>query len=127
MVFLARAECLALLRRTHVGRLVYTRDALPDVRPVNFALHGDDVVFRLRGESRLAAAVDGTVVAFEADEVDQARQTGWSVVVTGRAEQVPPEHVSPELAAVLPRPWAPGPHDLVMRLRPALVNGRRLT
>ncbi|MFD9669313.1 pyridoxamine 5'-phosphate oxidase family protein [Rhodococcus sp. NPDC059968] len=39
-----RRECLGLLRSVPVGRLVYTEDALPAVRPVPFAAPGGQFV-----------------------------------------------------------------------------------
>lgn len=86
---LDREECLRLLSRVPIGRVVHTRHALPAVLPVNFSLDTDSaVVMRTSADSELAAAIDGVVIAFEADEVDAAAHSGWSVVVTGRAALV---------------------------------------
>ena len=41
---LGRAEAIGLLESQEVGRLVYTRRALPAVRPVNFAVRGGAVL-----------------------------------------------------------------------------------
>lgn len=46
---LNRRQCLDLLPRVRVGRLVFTEDALPAVQPVNFRLWRDDVVIRVAG------------------------------------------------------------------------------
>lgn len=71
-------ECLRLLAKAPVGRIVHTRHALPAVLPVNFCLDGDGtVLLRTSAASELARAVDGAVVAFEADEVDAARNAGF--------------------------------------------------
>ncbi|WP_181800149.1 glycine radical domain-containing protein [Streptomyces ipomoeae] len=49
-----------------------------------------------------ARAVNGAVVAFEADEVDTSARAGWSVVVTGRATVVTdPAERAANLAGVL--------------------------
>lgn len=83
---LDRQECLRLLAKVPVGRIVHTRHALPAVLPVNFSLADDGaVLLRTAAGSELVRAVDGTVVAFEADQVDAATQSGWSVIVTGPA------------------------------------------
>ena len=83
---LDRHECLRRLPSVPIGRIVYTHRALPAVLPVNFSLDDDfAVVIRTAGTSRFARAVDGVVVAFEADAFDTHRHCGWSVVVTGRA------------------------------------------
>ncbi|OMI35746.1 hypothetical protein SPAR_29326 [Streptomyces sparsogenes DSM 40356] len=86
---LDRGECLRLLATAPVGRVVHTRQALPAVVPVNFGLSTDGAVsLRTSAASELSRAVDGAVVAFEADAVDAAARSGWSVVLTGRAAVV---------------------------------------
>src|SRR5689334_18780981 len=86
---LDRQECLRLLSEVPVGRVVYTRQALPAVLPVDFRLEeGGSVVLHTSAGSDLVRAVDGSVVAFEADEFQAATRSGWSVVVTGRATVV---------------------------------------
>lgn len=124
---LERDECLRLLAKAPVGRIVHTRHALPAVLPLNFSVDGDGaVVFRTSATSELVRAVDGAVVAFEADEIDAAAQSGWSVVVTGRAAVVtdPAEHE--RLARTGPRSWVPWPQEVFVRIEPELVTGRDL-
>lgn len=107
---LERAECLRLLAKALLGRIVHTRQALPAVLPVNFSLDGDGaVLLRTSAASELVRAVDGAVVAFEVDEVDAAAHSGWSVVITGPATVVrdPEEHE--RLIRTGPRSWAPSP------------------
>ena len=41
---LSRAEAITLLESQEAGRLVYTRRALPAVRPVNFVVRGGAVL-----------------------------------------------------------------------------------
>ena len=53
-----------------VGRIIYTRRALPAVELVNFALDHGDIVIRTDRGGKLAAAARGAVVAFEADCLD---------------------------------------------------------
>ncbi|MEV7982655.1 pyridoxamine 5'-phosphate oxidase family protein [Streptomyces sp. NPDC086519] len=125
---LDRRECLGLLACVPVGRIVHTRGALPAVLPVNFGLDRDGaVVLRTSEASELVRAIDGAVVAFEADEVDAVAQAGWSVVVTGRASVVsdPGEHE--RLLREGPRSWAPSPREVFVRIDPELVTGRELT
>ncbi|MET9908148.1 pyridoxamine 5'-phosphate oxidase family protein [Streptomyces sp. NPDC006476] len=124
---LERPECLRLLAKVPVGRIVHTRQALPAVLPVNFTLDGDGaVLLRTSAASELARAVDGVVVAFEVDEVDAATQSGWSVVVTGPAMVVtdPAEHE--RLTRTGPRSWVPSPQEVFVRIEPELVTGREL-
>ena len=44
IVDLGREDSLALLASAPVGRIVFTRGALPAIHPVNFVVDGDDVV-----------------------------------------------------------------------------------
>ncbi|MDX3241353.1 MULTISPECIES: pyridoxamine 5'-phosphate oxidase family protein [unclassified Streptomyces] len=124
---LDRMECLRLLAERPVGRIVYTRRALPAVLPVNFRLDSDGAVLvRASASSELVTAVDGAVVAFEADEVDAAAHSGWSVVVTGTATLVtdPAEHA--RLLRIGPSSWVPAPREVFVRIDPQLVTGREL-
>ncbi|MBT3150510.1 pyridoxamine 5'-phosphate oxidase family protein [Streptomyces sp. CHD11] len=124
---LNRQEILSRLANAVVGRIVYTREALPAVLPVNFLMEESGaVLLRTSASSELVRAVDGAVVAFEADEVDVAAHSGWSVVVTGRASVVtePGEHEL--LVRVGPRSWVPWPVEVFVRIEPELVTGREL-
>ncbi|MGW2522591.1 pyridoxamine 5'-phosphate oxidase family protein [Streptomyces sp. NPDC001617] len=125
---LDRQECLRLLAKVPVGRVVYTRQALPAVLPVNFSLDEDaSVLLFTSAGSDLVRAVDGVVVAFEADEFTAATQSGWSVVVTGRAMVVtdPAEHQ--RLSQSGPRSWMPVKDGVFVRIESELVTGRELT
>ena len=53
-----------------VGRVIYTRRALPAVELVNFAFDAGDIVLRTDPGGKLAVAARGAVVAFEADWLD---------------------------------------------------------
>ncbi|MCB5169873.1 pyridoxamine 5'-phosphate oxidase family protein [Streptomyces bambusae] len=127
---LDRTEALRLLGTVSLGRVVFTQQALPAVRPVNHVVDGEDVVVRLHDGSALAgllapADADGVVVAYEADEIDPVTHLGWSVVVTGFARRVTDAREAARLAGRL-RSWvAPDPVQVV-RIRPDLVSGFRL-
>jgi len=122
---LDRPECLRLLADVPVGRIVHTRQALPAVLPVNFCLDGDGaVLLRTSAASKLVRAVDGAVVAFEADQIDAVANSGWSVVVIGRATVVTDPGERARLCRVGPRSWAPSPEEVFVRVEPDLVTGR---
>jgi nitroimidazol reductase NimA-like FMN-containing flavoprotein (pyridoxamine 5'-phosphate oxidase superfamily) len=124
---LDRQECLRLLAKVPVGRVVYTRQALPAVLPINFSLDTDaSVVLRTSPSSDLVRAIDGVVVAFEADEFDPAARSGWSVVVTGRATVVtdPAEHE--RLSQAGPTSWMPLRDAVFVRIESEMVTGREL-
>ncbi|WP_371582128.1 pyridoxamine 5'-phosphate oxidase family protein [Streptomyces sp. NBC_01314] len=124
---LDRQECIRLLAKVPVGRVVYTRQALPAVLPVNFALDTDaSVLLCTSAASDLVRAIDGVVVAFEGDEFDPATRSGWSVVVTGRAAVVtdPAEHE--RLSRSGPSSWMPMRGEVFVRIACELVTGREL-
>jgi uncharacterized protein len=123
---LSRAECIRLMSLVPVGRIVYTRQALPAVELVNFALIDGDIVIRTSAESKLAAATRGAVVAFEADSVDLAGHSGWSVTVVGQARAVTDGEETRRLERVALTSWVPGQGGHFIRIAPAIVNGRRL-
>ncbi|WP_406207077.1 pyridoxamine 5'-phosphate oxidase family protein [Kitasatospora sp. NBC_01560] len=124
---LSEAECLRLLSTVPVGRVVYTEHALPAVLPVSFEVAPDGrLLLAVRRDSTAARGLDGTVVAFQADRLDPATRTGWSVLVHGRADVVrEPEPAGPTLHAGL-RAWAGDPDPLFVALVPELVSGRHL-
>ena len=123
---LSRDECLRLLRHVPVGRIVYTRQALPAVELVNFALDDGDIIIRTDSGGKLAAATRGAVVAFEADSLDTATHAGWSVTVVGYSRAVSDGDDIRHLEQVGLVPWAPGERDHFIRISPTIVNGRRL-
>ena len=123
---LSRDECLRLMGSVPVGRIVYTRQALPAVELVSFALDGGGIVIRTGAGSKLAAATRGAVVAFEADSVDVAGRAGWSVTVVGHATAVTDDEEIGRLEQLPLTPWAPGKRDHFVRISSSIVNGRRI-
>ena len=123
---LSRDECLALLASVPVGRIIYTRRALPAVELVNFALDQGDIVIRTDRGGKLAAATRGAVVAFEADQLDLDTRSGWSVTAIGPSSEVTDPDDLARLRTIGLTPWAPGARDHFIRISPVMLNGRRL-
>ncbi len=107
------------------GHLGVPQDGAPLVLPVNYAVHGPDVVVRI-GEG-LFHRVDTQLVAFQVDgktqggiEGDQRPQI-WSVLVQGLAledgDNVPTGHI--------PQPEVVDLGLRVVRIRADVVTGRR--
>jgi hypothetical protein len=119
-------ECMRLMGSVAVGRIVYTRQALPAVELVNFALVDGDIVIRTSAEGKLAAATRGAVVAFEADTVDIGGHADWSVTVVGQARAVSDAEEIGRLERVALTSWVPGSGGHLIRISPAIVNGRRV-
>ncbi|QYC45615.1 Pyridoxamine 5'-phosphate oxidase [Nonomuraea coxensis DSM 45129] len=120
-------ECLRLLASTPIGRIVFTDRALPAVQPVAFCLDGDAIVIRTGVGSKLAAATRRAVVAFEVDDYDPVRRTGWSVSVVGHATAVTDPAETARLAELPLDPWVPGGLDHFIRVSLEQVTGRRIT
>ncbi len=127
LVGIQRDEALSLLASASYGRVVFTRDALPAIRPVNHLVDGGVVVVRTQLVSRVTDKVRSdpdVVVAYEADDIDPASQMGWSVVVTGIARPI----TDPERIAryeKLLRAW-PDRDVEVIGIEPTIVTGVRL-
>jgi nitroimidazol reductase NimA-like FMN-containing flavoprotein (pyridoxamine 5'-phosphate oxidase superfamily) len=123
---LSRDQCLTLLASAPVGRIIYTRRALPAVELVNFALDHGDIVIRTDRSGKLAAATRGAVVAFEADQLDLDTRSGWSVTAVGPAAEVTDPDELARLRTIGLKPWAPGARDHFIRISPVMLNGRHL-
>jgi nitroimidazol reductase NimA-like FMN-containing flavoprotein (pyridoxamine 5'-phosphate oxidase superfamily) len=125
---LAREECVALMEKAVIGRIVFTSGALPAVQPVNFVLdHDNSVIIRTGEGSKLSAAARDAVVAFEVDDFDVDERIGWSVIVTGRARVVRDPEERARLADSDLQPWVPSRRDHFIRIEPEFVSGRRIT
>ncbi|MEU4040832.1 pyridoxamine 5'-phosphate oxidase family protein [Streptomyces antibioticus] len=124
---LDRQECLRMLAKVPVGRVVYTRQALPAVLPINFSLDTDaSVLLCTSPGSDLVRAIDGVVVAFEADKFNAATRSGWSVVVTGRAGVVTDRAEHERLTQTGPTSWMPLRDVVFVRIESEMVTGREL-
>lgn len=126
LVEIAQAEAVSLLSSQEVGRLVYTRRALPAVTPVNYAVRDRAIWIWTASSSSLAQAVRGAVVAFEVDEIDRETRGGWSVVVLGVAELVVARDEIERAGALGPEPWVAGRREHLIRIPLTAVTGRRI-
>ncbi len=119
--------CLRLLAHEQVGRVAFSAAGEIVVLPVNHVMDGHAVAFRSAAGSKLSAAVNENVVAFEVDGHDPATRTGWSVLLNGKAEVVTGEEDTARLERTGLVPWADGvdrPHWI--RIRPDSVTGRAI-
>ena len=126
---LSRDECFRLLATADVGRLVYQDELGPLAVPVNYAMHGHDIVFRVERGAKQTAARQQPMLAFEVDHVDEDRHSGWSVLVRGVADEVKEERLPALLQTMeghVPLPWACGVRNVWLQLVPHTVTGRRL-
>jgi nitroimidazol reductase NimA-like FMN-containing flavoprotein (pyridoxamine 5'-phosphate oxidase superfamily) len=121
------AQCLVLLRSRPIGRLAFVEAGLPTVLPVNHLVDSTSVVLRTTRGGKLDAALAGKPVAFQLDDHDEARGTGWSVLVRGRIEVVDDPELLARYAEELDS-WllADGEEAAWLRIVADEVSGRRL-
>lgn len=126
LALLTPEQCHDLLPRIGVGRVGVTIAALPAIFPVNYARLGEDIVFLTSEGTKLRAAVDRAVVAFEVDQFDLLAGWGWSVLAVGFATEITdPDELAAARRLGL-RPLAQGDRTHFVRIRPEFVSGRRL-
>jgi uncharacterized protein len=124
---LERDECLQLLANDEVGRLGVVNGGAPVILPVNYTLDGESIVIRTEAGTKLNAG-PRSPACFEIDWFDRANRRGWSVLVSGRLEEVTPfDGAELERVRQLPvDPWA-GPRFHWLRLVPTRITGRRVS
>ena len=123
---LGPSECFDLLEPGGVGRVGFASADGIVMLPVNFAVFRKTIVFRTAPDTLLAVYANGPV-SFEADHLDEALRTGWSVLVSGRAHVVSGEREVRQLEEETRlEPWAAGPRDVYVRITPARISGRCL-
>jgi hypothetical protein len=125
---IARAEAIELLASRCVGRLAYiARPGVPDVVPVNFAVHEGHAYVRTGVGPKLQAAERGERLVLEVDDISEDTHTGWSVVASGSARRLTTREVHALPPQALPTTWANGPRFALLELDLKRVEGRRLT
>jgi uncharacterized protein len=119
-------ECLRLLGTSMIGRISLSSGALPIVVPVNYLLMGEVILLRTPAPAKLSIALDGAVVAFEADDYDVVEHRGWSVMVQGRARVLSGEDEI-RMALALPLlPWGDPDSPFFVTVACQRMSGRRL-
>jgi hypothetical protein len=123
---LPTAECRVLLRSVPTGRLVYTEDALPAVRPVTFAALDGDLVIPT-GNNPWFDRFDRVVLAFEAGTIDPATRTGWSVLAMGRSRLLSGTDGLIGFADPARIPWSSSRDDRYLVIGIEQISGHRTT
>jgi uncharacterized protein len=123
-----RKECLALIATKSVGRLAFTVGRWAEVVPVNHVLVAGEIVVRVTPSGQTARYLHENgpdpAVTYEVDSIDEATESGWSVVIRGTARATPPEILLTEKDP--PVPWPSGSYWDYVRIHPVGVTGRRL-
>jgi hypothetical protein len=127
---LDRATSLRLLGLVPYGRLVFTKNAMPAIRPVSHVIDDEEIVLPIGLPKHAVVDTpglrigDGTVVAYQADALDITQRIGWSVVVTGLAFPLDDRQ---RIAKCQPQlhDWIATPTTEWIVLEPHLVTGVR--
>lgn len=122
---LDRLECLRLLGSVSICRVGVTIGALPAILPVGFVLRGDLLLIGSVAGPVLRAAFADAVVAVEADQIDEADHSGWSVLVRGRSFEVTDPAQIAAAAAIGPPGWA-GSDGHLVAVHAHTVSGHRI-
>lgn len=118
---LTNVRSLRLLESVSLGRIAFTANAMPEIRPVNHIVDGGDIIIR----SHVGAAIlstHGQIVSYEADTLDPDSHLGWSVIVLGRA-QVVQDPAAVERYSRMVEPWVDRQMDYLVRIRPQTITG----
>jgi nitroimidazol reductase NimA-like FMN-containing flavoprotein (pyridoxamine 5'-phosphate oxidase superfamily) len=122
-VELSASQAWSLLRTAAVGRLAVVVDGRPEVFPVSYVVDRGSVVFRTAEGTKLHAA-DHRYVALEADGVDEAAGSAWSVVVRGRAYAITAVHESLDAMFLPLHPIHPRRKPIFVRIEGTQISGR---
>ena len=120
---LPATECWELLAISPVGRIAVLGADGPEIYPVNIVVDGESVVFRTDPGRKLNAIATEPRVAIEVDSVDLRERDGWSVVVSGRVEELGGDELLAAQDLGL-EPWTIGEKARWFRLHPTHISGR---
>ena len=121
-----RESCLEQLAAGSLGRIAALSGGRPICLPVNYLVDDDRIVFRTASGTTFDAAVRGAPVAFEIDDSDPETHSGWSVMVSGVAEEIlHPDEIA-RLEQLPLEPWVPGEMQHWVAIRIESVSGRRV-
>jgi nitroimidazol reductase NimA-like FMN-containing flavoprotein (pyridoxamine 5'-phosphate oxidase superfamily) len=124
-------QCLKLVSEGGIGRIAYVGRFGPAVLPVNYELLDGTVVFRTAANSPLDEDLRTGItnadykVAFEIDSIDLATRRGWSVLIQGPAHHLAGDERN-VVAGARVEPWAPGDREMMVRIVPSRITGRRV-
>ena len=120
-------ECEELLESHRWGRLAVQVHDHPEVFPLNYAMDGHRIVFRIDRGTKLASLRRHHIGSFQIDEVDEHERTGWSVMAVGPISEVFDTEDIERLDGLGLESWVTSESVHWMRLSPHRLSGRRLT
>ena len=121
---LSKAACEELLAQHSAGRIGFVAPEGPQILPVTYQYRNGNVIFRTSPVSVLSSLARRTSVAFEIDEIDEQKHTGWSVLVLGFAQAMTHDYLLTSAWETGPVPWAEGTRNLFIEITPRTISGR---
>ena len=124
---LSEAECLDVLRRGTVGRVVFVDHGQPVAVPVNYVVDHRSVAFRTDPGFILDGVTLGRI-SFEIDGIDESTLEGWSVLVKGIGRDLTDgiDEWSQRVTANNLKPWAAGDRRHWIAVAHPSISGRRV-
>jgi nitroimidazol reductase NimA-like FMN-containing flavoprotein (pyridoxamine 5'-phosphate oxidase superfamily) len=124
---LTTGTCREHLGRASIGRVGWSNDRGPQILPVTYLLHDNNIVFRTDPHGPLASLQGGEPIVFEVDDFDATTRCGWSVVVRGRAYSTQRSPRATQLWGESdPVPWAGGQRPLFISITLEELSGRSI-
>lgn len=121
---LSPRACRSLLDQVSVAWLAHCADGAVHMVPVNFTVHGEEIVLRSAYGRSLTAVAEGRLLTLAAGHFDEESRTGWSVTVTGRAHLGGDPLVNPGAPAA--DVWADLRATVPVAVPMTTVTGRRV-
>jgi nitroimidazol reductase NimA-like FMN-containing flavoprotein (pyridoxamine 5'-phosphate oxidase superfamily) len=121
---LTSEEAWDVVRTSQVGRIATQHANAPEIHPVTYVVHDEQIYFRTGVASRLLLDTEDQLVAFEVSW--QMMQHISSTVIRGAVVVVSEADKVAELNAMPYLDFAPQQEYVWMRIAPNEVRGRRL-
>jgi nitroimidazol reductase NimA-like FMN-containing flavoprotein (pyridoxamine 5'-phosphate oxidase superfamily) len=121
---LTSEEAWDVVRTSQVGRIATQHGNAPEIHPVTYVVHDEQIYFRTGVASRLLLDTEDQLVAFEVSW--QMMQHISSTVIRGAVVVVSEADKVAELNAMPYLDFAPQQEYVWMRIAPNEVRGRRL-
>ncbi|MER7796665.1 pyridoxamine 5'-phosphate oxidase family protein [Microbacterium sp. NPDC096154] len=127
IITLSEEECRELLTTASVGRLGFVHEGEVQVIPLNYLLHGTDLVLRTVPDGVVGTlAPHAERVAFEVDHLEAHRGLGWSVLMHGSLHAMTDAEISELADPGRVIPWVGRSRPLHLRFHAQSVSGRRV-
>lgn len=126
---LSTEDCVEHLRRNVIGRLGVVVDGKPEVFPVGYLFHEGHVCFATTDGTKLHAALTWPWVGFEIDGLAADASEAWSVMVSGRAEEITDPDAIGRIAGLVPVAFRDPDAQGIrwVRIVPSAITGRLIT